>query len=205
MLNLNSDNFVVLGTRTKTLGITVPGNVLVFFKMSTCPNCAAFEPIFVNLSHQENRVTHAVIDVGQHRDVAMASKNTSTQITAVPCLVLYIDGRPHSRIAGSKNVAAVRDFITKSLQAKPKASQQQFMPSQSNGAGAGAVKMKTQPGGKSYVPDIGMAPSMKGIIKGARGGFSGGNNVDEDDEPRLQIPDDIIPYNQPWAATDLDI
>lgn len=203
MMNLNSDNFVVLGTRTKTLGITIPGNVLVFFKMSTCPNCASFEPIFVNLSHQENRVTHAVIDVGQYRDVAMTSKNTSTPITAVPCLILYIEGRPHSRIPGAKNVAAVRDFITKSLQAKPKAAQQQFMPSNYGGANA-SVKMQQVPGGqntgKSYVPDIGKAPSMKGIIKGARGGYSGGNNVEDEDEPKLMIPDDILPYNLPWLA-----
>jgi thiol-disulfide isomerase/thioredoxin len=201
MLNLNSENFLLLGTRTKTLGINIPGNVLVFFKMSSCPNCAAFEPIFVNLSHQENRVTHAVIDVGQYRDVAMTSKNTSTPITAVPCLILYIDGRPHSKIAGGKNVAAVRDFITKSLQAKPKAAQQQFMPSQNYGGANSAVKM--QPGGggktnKSYLPELGMAPSMKGIIKGGRGGYAGGNNADDDDEPVLQIPEDIVPYNVPW-------
>lgn len=204
MLNLNSDNFVVLGTRTKTLGINVSGNVLVFFKMNTCPNCAAFEPIFVSLSHQENRVTHAVIDVGQYRDVAMTSKNTSTPITAVPCLILYIDGRPHSRIPGAKNVNAVRDFITKSLQAKPKAAQQQFMPTQNYG-GNSAVKMQQVPSSsKSYVPDIGNAPSMKGIIKGTRGGYSGGNNIEDEDEPRLQIPDDVTPYNCPWNA-DLNV
>ena len=205
MLNLNSDNFIVLGTRTKTLGITVPGNVLVFFKMSTCPNCAAFEPIFVNLSHQENRVTHAVIDVGQYRDVALTSKTTSTPITAVPCLILYIGGRPHSRTPGAKNINAVRDFITKSLQATPKTTQPQFMPNQNYGAGP-AVKVQQTPGssGKSYVPDIGKAPSLKGIIKGGRGGYSGGGNIDEEDEPRLMIPDDIVPYNVPWIG-DMDV
>lgn len=200
MLTLTSDNFVVMGTRTKTLGINIPGNVLVFFKMSTCPNCAAFEPIFVQLSHQENRVSHAVIDVGQYRDVALTSKGTSTQITSVPCLILYIDGRPHSRIPGAKNVNAARDFITKSLQAKPKSSQQQFMPSN---YGNGAVKMQQMPGGsngKSYLPDIGTAPSMKGIIKGTRSGYSGGGNVDEEDEPLLAIPNDVIPWNTPWLS-----
>jgi len=172
MMNLNSEHFVVMGTRTKTLGINIPGNILVFFKMSTCPNCAAFEPIFVQLSHQENRVSFAVIDVGQYRDVALTSKNTSTPITAVPCLILYIDGRPHSRIPGAKNVNAARDFITKSLQAKPKATQQQFMPSTYSN---NAVKMQAPGGGngKSYLPDIGTAPSMKGIIKGTRSGYSG--------------------------------
>jgi len=39
---------------------------------------------------------------------------------------------------------------------------------------------------------------MKGIIKGGRGGYSGGNNADDDDEPVLQIPEDIVPYNVPW-------
>jgi hypothetical protein len=207
---LSSEDFIVMGTRQKTLGITVPGNVLVFFKMKRCPNCAEFEPVFARLASKENRVTHAVLDVTDNRDVIISSRETNTPIAAVPVIILYINGRPHAKFSGTKNIPSIQNFITKALQANTTAApapQQQFMPSAASAKAGGKVRQGGPQqmqggGGKAWVPDIGAAPSMKGIIKGAggRSGYAQGMNVDDDDEPRLMIPDTVIPHNAPWEA-----
>jgi len=207
---LSSEDFVVMGTKQKTLGITVPGNVLVFFKMQRCPNCKEFEPVFARLSAKENRVTHAVLDVTDNRDVILSSRETNTPIAAVPVIILYINGRPHAKFSGTKNIPSIQNFITKALQANTAAvaapRQQQFMPSTSAKSGGKVRQQGGQQqmpgGGKAWVPDIGAAPSMKGIIKGAggRSGYAQGMNVDDDEEPRLMIPDTVIPHNAPWEA-----
>lgn len=208
---LSSEDFIVMGTRQKTLGITSGGNVLVFFKMR-CANCAEFEPIFAKLANKENRVTHAILDLTQNKDVAISSRETNTPIMAVPVLILYVNGRPHALFKGKKNITSIQAFITKALQATaaaPARNQQQFMPSAKTGGKvnkAGGYQTSAA-GGKAWLPDIGRAPSMKGIIKGAGsrsggggGGYSHGANVDDDDEPRLLIPDNIVPHNAPWEA-----
>ena len=201
---LTSHHFVVLGTRQKTLGINVQGNVFVFFKMQGCDSCAQFEPIFAQLSRQEGRVNCAILDVTQNRDVVIWSRNTSTPITAVPVLILYINGRPHAKFNGTKNIPSIQGFITKALQTNPAAtSQQQFMPHQPppqhnmyGGNYATAAPGAPAPSGKSDMPEIGTTPSLKGIIKG----YTTGHNVEEDEDSRLAVPDTVIPYNVPWET-----
>lgn len=207
---LTSQHFVVIGTRQKTLGINIQGNVFVFFKMYGCDNCAQFEPVFAQLSKLEGRVTCAILDVTQNRDVVIWSRSTSTPISAVPVLILYVNGRPRAKFNGTKNIPSIQAFITKALQAEPSGPPQQpFMPhqqsppGQQNMYGGGySAPPGSHPGGggappgKSYMPEIGSAPSMKGIIKG----YATGNNVEEDEDARLIVPDTVIPHNTPWEA-----
>lgn len=181
--------------------------------MSGDVNCAAFEPIFAKISRQDPRVSYAILDVSQNKSVVSWSRETSTQITAVPMLILYVNGRPHAKFNGTKNIESIQNFITKALQATGGASapQQQFMAAPTAYAGAGSVRQGVAAashaappqggrGSKMYTPDIGKAPSMKGIIKGGGGGYAMGNNVEDDDEPRLMMPDNVVPHNAPWEA-----
>lgn len=182
--------------------------------MQSCPNCKEFEPIFARLASTEKRVSHAVLDVSDNRDVVLSSRETNTPIAAVPVIILYVNGRPHAKFSGTKNIPSIQNFVTKALQVRDTGAgpqrQQQFMPSTAT-KGGGKVRHHGDPhgdqhgvpGGKAWVPEIGAAPSMKGIIKGAggrSGGYANGMNVEEDDEPRLMIPDNVIPHNSPWDA-----
>jgi hypothetical protein len=196
---LNSSNFVILGTRSKTLGINLRGNVLVLFKMAGDANCSQFEPIFVQASQQERRVSFAVLDVNQCKDVVMTSRDTTTPITAVPSLILYINGRPHAKFKGTKNLASVQNFITTALKTTPEAPTQtkQFMAPPQTAQPQNMYGGYQQPQ-NVHVPDIGKAPSMKSVLKNT--GYGMGNNVEEEDEPTLLIPDAVIPWNTPWEA-----
>lgn len=204
---LNESDFVVLGQKQKTLGLSRRGNVLVFFKITNDNNCVEFEPVFAQLARKEQRVTCATLDVIQNRGVLNISRQTTTPINSVPVLILYVNGKPLAKFNGTRNLPSIQNFISNALQsagntASPPQPQQQFMPRQTpTNVFANQGNAAPPPGHKSYMPDIGNAPSMKGIIKGGNGGGYGiGNNVEEDDEPRLMVPDTVIPHNTPWEA-----
>ena len=221
---LDATNFVLIGNQNKSLGINIPGPVLVFFKMQTSEPCREFEPTFTKLSNTDKRVSYGVLDVQQHKDVVLWSRKTSTPITGVPILILYLNGKPHAKFNGIKNVPSIQSFISQALQTVPASSNRQqksFMPgapSNSNMYGGGqqgdipdqgyrmAGSQGQYPGNGPPVknaPDIGRAPSMKGVLKGAgppAGYSSGGNYVEDDDNPRLLVPDSVTPWNVPWEA-----
>lgn len=206
---LSYADFVTIGTRQKTLGIKLQGNVFIFFKMKGCGSCAEFEPIFAQLSKMENRVLCAILDItdAQNREVVKWSRETSTPISAVPVLILYVNGRPHAKFLGTRSIPSIQSFITKALQTNPSAGSQSFMPpAQTNmyGGYGGAPGYGNQQDygppqagrGKTYAPEIGSTPSLKGVIKG----FTGGNNVEDDEDSRLATPDTVIPHNCPWEG-----
>lgn len=209
---LSYADFVTIGTRQKTLGIKLQGNIFIFFKMRGCNNCAEFEPVFAQLAKTENRVACAILDVTDpsNREVVKWSRDTSTPITAVPVLILYVNGRPHAKFHGTKSIPSIQGFITKALQTNTSAPSQSFMPSvQTNMYGGGAAPPPNYGGqqeygppqpqggrGKTYTPEIGNAPSLKGVIKG----YAAGNNVEDDEDFRLATPDTVIPHNCPWEG-----
>lgn len=199
---LTHHNFTVLGSHKKTLCVNINVKLLlVFFKMDTCNICAQFEPIFYQLSQTDTRVSYGILNITQNREIAIWSRQTSTPINAVPTLILYVDGKPHVKFNGNKNIPSIQNFITQALsttggnsaamppQAKPFVNQNMYGP-------------PTVPGGpqqhKSWMPEIGAAPSMKGMIKG--GGGYGPGGVDDDDDNVLRIPDNVVPWNTPWDA-----
>lgn len=226
---LDSSNFVLIGNQNKSLGVNISGPLLVFFKMPSSPPCQEFEPTFAKLSGTDKRVSYGVIDVQRHKDVVLWSRNTSTPITGVPILILYLNGKPHAKFNGTKNIPSLQNFISQALQTVSAPSgQKSFMPSGTgrgdNMYGGGAPppmdpryqmagSQGQYPGGASppggtpspgkNMPEIGRAPSMKGVLKGAGppAGYSvGGNYVEDDDNPRLMVPDSVTPWNAPWEA-----
>lgn len=192
IISLSTQNFRILGQKNKSLGINVQGNVLICFKMAGDPNCNAFDPTYAQFSREEKRVTLAVVDVKQCRDVIGMSRETTTPITAVPSLILYVNGKPHAKYNGSKNSVSLKGFITQALNSNaPPQKTQTFMPQ--------APRQPTvHTEEHSWTPELGNPPSLKGVIKG--GGYTTGNNVEEEEEMKLMIPDQIVPHNRPWEV-----
>lgn len=206
ILSLNSQHFRLSGDSKKTLNIGVGGNILVFFKMQGCQGCAAFEPAFVQLSRQDQRVKYAVVDVSTSKEVVTMSHQTNTPIQSVPHLILYVNGRPHARFKGKKNIPAVQSFITKALQAVPAQvvhtqgmhqmhsqaapQQQHFMP----------PPQAMRPQGATFMPEFGTTPSMNGLKNRVNNDNKNYGMADDDEDDQLQIPDAVVPHNVPWEA-----
>lgn len=207
IIALSDQNFVLHGQQRKNLGINLRGNILVYFKMGKDGNCQAFDPIFAQLAKVDKRIKFAVLDVEIYPKVVQLSRSTvQTQINAVPSLVLYIDGKPHAKCSGTKNVKSLQAFITAALKGNANTQQgqtQTFMPQNShqgyNPQTQNAGRLP-QGGGHSWKPEIGKPPSLKGVVKG----YAVGNNVEEEEEMKLMIPDQVVPHNTPWEAAFLD-
>lgn len=199
---LDSSNFVLIGTQNKLLGVTISDPFLVFFKMKSSEPCRIFEPIFSELSTIDKRVSYGILDVERYKNVVAQSRSTSTPITSVPLVILYLGGRPHAKYNGSKNVASMQTFITEMFktQLPPKSFQ---APNTGMYGGPAQPNMAQVQGKNKNMPDIGRAPSMKGVLKGSQnpaGYSSGGNYVEDEEHPRLMIPDSVTPWNAPWEA-----
>lgn len=211
VVNLNASNFRLTGTKVKALCINHPGIVLVLFKMTNCEYSKAFEPIFFQLAAKDTRVNYAIVNVSQCPDVVKMSRETTTPINGVPQLILYMDGTPGFKFNGQKNIPSITAFITKALTASAESSQNsgqstQFMQPNMYGQGQagyaprapGVSGGQNQP--KYYTPEIGNAPSMQGMLKGGGGAYSMlGTGGEEEDDTKLIIPENVTPYNTPWA------
>lgn len=191
---LNASNFSVVGNKTKNLMINLPGNVLVLYKQND-ELSLQFDPVFVKLTTVENRVNFAILDVSipANRDVIGKSRYTTTPIQGTPTLILYISGKPHTRFNGSRTIETIRNFITQSFQQAPpvvrEQTQQSFVtPPPQNMYGGGATPQTV------HSPVI-EQPNLRGKIKN---GFL--PQVDTEEEPKLEIPGDVVPYNMPWEV-----
>ena len=204
ILGLRDEHFVLHGQRKKLLSLNLRGNVLVCFKMTGDANCKSFDPIFAQLSRAENRVQLAVLDVKANPGVVKKSRESNTPISAVPALILYVEGRAHAKFNGARNLKSLQGFIGQALAggggAAPQAPQKQtFMPQAQNYGQNNNNYAQPQQNAHSWKPEIGKPPNLKGVIKGA-GGYAVGNNVEEEDEMRLMIPDQVVPHNTPWET-----
>ncbi len=225
---LTPQNFRIVGHNHKTLNIDIPGNVLVFFKMEGCPGCTAFEPIFYQLARDERRINYGVTNLTNARDVIAMSRSTSTPIKTVPFLILYMSGRPFAKYIGKKNILAMKSFISKALfQVQTPSSQsqngfmpQQALPQQHGMYGSGGYRhpqMTPQQGqagfnrqggsqqssqGNFWMPEIGKTPSLQGVVKNnGANNYAYLNDLDEEDETKLKLPNHVTPHNVPWESS----
>jgi len=215
-------NFKLVGRQRKTMNISLSGNVLVLFVMPECKGCQAVEPIFRQLANIEHRVAYAICNLGNARDVISMSHQTKTQIQKVPCIILYVDGRPHARFKGEKNIPALRSFCSRALAAAPPAQQQDFVQQQGNmygGGGQGGYSQQPpvsqmppqyqrqqqgqgQGKDKFWMPELGKTPTMTGALRnaGSNTQYAYLGTVDDEDEDKLLVPNQVIPHNEPWMS-----
>ena len=186
---LTPQNFSVSNRGQKRyLNINLPGPVLVFFKTERCDGCKAFKSVFYQIAREEKRINYAIADVTS-REIVEMSRQTTTSITAVPFLLLFINGGPHAKYNGKKNIASVKSFINKALQHVPPQSMmtQDFMPSNSS--------MHRGNGG-NYPPPPGIYDNQQ-PPNAPRQGHAGYN--------KQNMPGSQRPNNMPEISNDLNI
>ena len=176
---LSVQNFSLNG---KTLGINIPGLILVLFKMESCSGCKQFQPIFELLGKQE-LCNLGVIDVNiPNNSVIAFSKNSSTPINGVPHMIFYINGEPISVFKGPRTLDKVKGFILNMLEYSK------------NNQKKTQVLKQAQPSQKQqkiYNPEIDDQKSFPSQTK---------YEIDNNDE-KLLIPSIITPYNKPWESS----
>ena len=227
---LNSQYFQVAGSPQKSLILKLSGAVLVFFKSQRCNDCLAFFPAFQQISVSEPRLVFAAVDVDLSRDIVQMSVGTTTEVIRVPQIILYIQGRPHARFRGQdKTKVALQSFIQEALkgvnlqQGPPQQNQYPQQPPQNQypqqppqnqypppRGNAFVQPQQNMYGGPSYpqnqvyMPEVNpsrQAGQIAGYGQGpAQAHPSMQQQCDPSKEDCLQIPDQIIPHNQPWES-----
>lgn len=83
------------------------GVTLVDFYAEWCGPCRMLSPILEELSAEESGVRFAKVDVDNAQKLA-----TNHQVTSVPTLVLYKDGKEVDRILGLRDKEALKSFVS---------------------------------------------------------------------------------------------
>ena len=69
--------------------------------------------------------------------------------------------------------------------------------------GPGGSQGQGQGKDKFWMPDLGKTPTMTGALRGGSGGsekYAYLGTVDDEDEDKLLVPDQVIPHNEPWMS-----
>jgi hypothetical protein len=112
LLFLNSDDFNVQdGTKGKILCNPIPGFSLVLFYSQQCKHCRTLVPIFKRLPGTIGGCQFGLLNVGSNMKVVKKAKGTVTEIQYVPLIILYINGKPFMRYAGSYDKDEITKFV----------------------------------------------------------------------------------------------
>lgn len=188
--NLETGHFSLVGNKLK---ISTPKPILVFFKMSGCPGCAKYAPVFNSLAQQSRGILYGVLDVVQHRGVVQLANSTSnTKIQTVPQFIFFKDGVATAKYrfpaTGNMDVNDFTNFVSTCIGLV---------------GGGYSEPQEQQPSG--YGPKIG-PKALRQNEKGGGKSINGyhminhdPNNPDAEDPYELSCPD-CIPSNQPWRA-----
>lgn len=83
------------------------GVTLVDFFADWCGPCKMLAPVLEKLSHElDGKATVAKLDIDASQRVA-----SQFQITSVPTLILFKDGKEVNRIVGLRNLDALKQFV----------------------------------------------------------------------------------------------
>jgi hypothetical protein len=204
IIKLTAQDFVLKGRGGKgTLFINKSGNFLVFFKMDNCDGCEEFTPIFFNLPSVITHIPvgYGIINVSEYREVVAWSRESTTSITAVPSIILYVNGKPHARFNGTKNTKSIRSFIDKALAPMP-----QSGPVRQTSTAAQSSQFMTAGAqqGRGYAPPGGAYPRTPqfgtSTVPQGDGKYAALVTGEDDDSNNLLMPHSITPYNEPWGS-----
>jgi len=94
-----------------------PNNkVLVIFTGNGCEYCVKFIELIKEIAPQfENDILICILNLSNHPIVHEKSKNTATEITHVPYLILYIYNRPYIIYKGDYTHSDIINFLQTSL------------------------------------------------------------------------------------------
>ena len=87
------------------------GIVLVDFNAAWCGPCRMLAPIIEEIAKEfEGRAIVAKLDIDSEQKVA-----AEYQVTSVPTIVLFKDGKEVNRLIGLRDAEAIKEFITTAL------------------------------------------------------------------------------------------
>lgn len=176
-----------------TLACNLPHNlVFVLFKTESCNICQQTLPIFNHLSRQDMRVSWGVIDMIQNRDLIAMSKQTSTPITAVPVLMLFVGGLAYANYKGKRTLENISNFLN-TIISKINAPPKTFSPPQGVPSQGGMIQINPGQQQHPHPP-----PQTSGDYYRPVG--ESGPQSKQLEAKDLFLPSTVTPHNEQWRT-----
>jgi len=95
LLFLTSEDYhVENGPQKPLLGHTISGFSLILFYSNKCPTCKPIYEVFKQLPGTVNGCQFGMINVSTSKKVVEMSQSTTSPLTYVPYIILYLNGKP---------------------------------------------------------------------------------------------------------------
>lgn len=112
LLFLTSEDFSIQqGVKGNILCTRIPGFSLLLFYSTHCVHCQSLIPIFKSLPGTVRGCQFGMVNIDQNRLCIQMSKETTTNITYVPYIVLYYDGKPFMMYKGPYDAREIGRFV----------------------------------------------------------------------------------------------
>jgi hypothetical protein len=186
IFQLNIDRFELKGRRNgNVLFLNVEGVVMVYFK-SNDPKVVINDQKFIGFANTEKRVpTYGIFNFseGDNRKLAAMARETDTPINTLPMVIMYINGIPKGKCA---DMTKLKDFLVRVLA--------EISKQNPNFARTPIQQQYTRSEQSYYKPesDVPVQPQKRPVNKQ--------NSEYSDFEAEFATPENLIPYNKPWAG-----
>lgn len=87
------------------------GVTFCLFHSDQCTHCNLLYPVFKQLPKIIPNCSFALLNVSKYMNVVKASMDTISQITEVPYMILFVNGRPFMRYTGQRTLEEIESFI----------------------------------------------------------------------------------------------
>jgi hypothetical protein len=77
------------------------GMLVVLFYSESCKHCTSFVPLFRELPNKVDWCTFSMVNLKYNKSLLQLSKESTTNITHTPYIILYINGKPSQTYIGS--------------------------------------------------------------------------------------------------------
>jgi hypothetical protein len=124
LLYLTSEDFTLTTQKDKKLmAHSIKGYSLILFYSNGCQYCPESVDLFKRLPGAVSGCQFGILNVDNNKDFIQKSKDTISQITYVPYILLYIDGIPFMKYNGPPEITEISTFVLdvhKTLQQRQK-------------------------------------------------------------------------------------
>lgn len=113
LLFLTSEDFVLVngGQSGNILQHEIGGITLILFYSNQCPYCQQLIPIFKHIPDTISGCQFGMVNVSMNRSLISMAVNTSTPITHVPLMILYVNGKPYMKYDGRPTTKDIINFV----------------------------------------------------------------------------------------------
>jgi len=114
LIFLTEDDFTIFsGRKGPEMCVGIQNFSLILFYSNQCSYCQSLIPIFKNLPNAIGNCHFGMVNISNNRGLVALSQQTTTPLTYVPYIVLYINGHPFMLYEGPPDINIIGEFIHK--------------------------------------------------------------------------------------------